>query len=67
MKMKSNRIAYTPEPETPFVGFRLPLQQLAALDEERLKLGQGRSQFMRDALRSYLYAVRLDASGTPQD
>ncbi|MGY2902950.1 ribbon-helix-helix domain-containing protein [Bradyrhizobium sp. URHC0002] len=65
--MKSNRRPYNPEPETPFIGFKLPLQQLTELDAARLKLGQGRSQFMRDALRSYLYACRLDTSGTLQD
>jgi len=62
-----SRRFYDPSPEIPFVGFRLPLEQLTALDAARIKLGLGRSQFLRDALRAYLYAVTLDATGTPQD
>lgn len=43
----TNRLFYDPGTARPYVGFRLSAHQLAALDEARLNLRQGRSEFVR--------------------
>ncbi|WP_373565271.1 ribbon-helix-helix protein, CopG family [Bradyrhizobium diazoefficiens] len=50
----TNRLFYDPGTARPYVGFRLSAHQLAALDEARLNLRQGRSEFVRLAIEERL-------------
>jgi predicted DNA-binding protein len=43
-----------------YTGFRLPAEQLTAIDEVRVKLRQSKSQFVRQAIAEHLR--RLDAA-----
>jgi hypothetical protein len=45
---------FNPDNKRHYVGFNLPANQLSSLDAERIKLRQGRSEFLRQAL-SFLH------------
>ncbi|MET4090586.1 ribbon-helix-helix protein, CopG family [Bradyrhizobium sp. S3.5.5] len=49
-----NRLFYDPNTARPYIGLRLSAHQLASVDEARLKLRQGRSAFVRDAIAAHL-------------
>jgi metal-responsive CopG/Arc/MetJ family transcriptional regulator len=57
----SNRLFYDPNTARPYVGFKLSAHQLAALDEARLKLRQGRSEFVRQAIEERLHRLEIAA------
>ncbi|WP_410052716.1 ribbon-helix-helix protein, CopG family [Bradyrhizobium sp. SZCCHNS2006] len=57
-----SRLFYDPDTARPYVGFRLSAHQLAALDEARLNLRQGRSEFVRQALEQRLQRLQTTAS-----
>ncbi|MHC2380307.1 ribbon-helix-helix protein, CopG family [Bradyrhizobium liaoningense] len=50
----TNRLFYDPDTARPYIGLRLSAHQLANVDEARLKLQQGRSAFVRDAIAAHL-------------
>ncbi|MGY4500541.1 metal-responsive CopG/Arc/MetJ family transcriptional regulator [Bradyrhizobium sp. GM24.11] len=56
-----NRLFYDPNTARPYVGFRLSAHQLAALDDARLTLRQGRSEFVRQAIEERLQRLRASA------
>ncbi|MBR1366356.1 ribbon-helix-helix protein, CopG family [Bradyrhizobium ottawaense] len=54
----SNRLFYDPNTERPYIGVRLPAQQLADLDRARLDLRLSRSEFLRRAIAAQLQQLR---------
>ncbi|MEY9427032.1 metal-responsive CopG/Arc/MetJ family transcriptional regulator [Bradyrhizobium ottawaense] len=48
------RMHYDPHNPRSYIGFVLPADQLAALDQARTKLRLSRSQFLRQAVTAYL-------------
>ncbi|MHC2663266.1 ribbon-helix-helix protein, CopG family [Bradyrhizobium diazoefficiens] len=54
----TNRLFYDADTARPHVGFRLSAHQLAALDEARLNLRQGRSEFVRQAIEERLQRLQ---------
>jgi metal-responsive CopG/Arc/MetJ family transcriptional regulator len=54
----SNRLFYDPDTERPYIGLRLPAEQLSALDAARIKLRQSRSEFARQAINAYLQQIK---------
>jgi len=54
----SNRLFYDPNTERPYVGVRLPAQQLADLDRARIELRLSRSEFLRRAIAAQLQRLR---------
>ncbi|WP_410051848.1 ribbon-helix-helix protein, CopG family [Bradyrhizobium sp. SZCCHNRI2009] len=57
-----SRLFYDPDTARPYIGFRLSAHQLAALDEARLNLRQGRSEFVRQAIEERLQRLQTTAS-----
>jgi len=55
------RLFYDPETDRPYVGFRLSAEQLAALDEARIKVRQSRSEFTRQAIAAHLQRLQIAA------
>lgn len=53
-----SRLFYDPETARPYIGLRLPAEQLAALDEVRLSLRQSRSEFARQAIAAHLQRLQ---------
>ncbi|MCS3476265.1 metal-responsive CopG/Arc/MetJ family transcriptional regulator [Bradyrhizobium elkanii] len=45
---------FNPDRDRNYVGFHLPPEQLAALDQVRIELRLSRSQFMRQVVSAYL-------------
>lgn len=45
---------FNPGRDRYYVGFHLPADQLAALDQGRIKMRLSRSEFMRQAVTAYL-------------
>jgi metal-responsive CopG/Arc/MetJ family transcriptional regulator len=45
---------FDPDNARSYVGFNLPADQLAALDQARIELRLSRSQFLRQAVTAYL-------------
>jgi metal-responsive CopG/Arc/MetJ family transcriptional regulator len=56
-----SRLFYDPETQRPYVGLRLPAEQLAALDEARVRLRQSRSEFTRQAIAAHLQRLQAAA------
>ncbi|MBR0993974.1 ribbon-helix-helix protein, CopG family [Bradyrhizobium japonicum] len=50
----SYRLFYDPNTERPYIGVRLPVQQLADLDRARIDLRLSRSEFLRRAIAAQL-------------
>jgi metal-responsive CopG/Arc/MetJ family transcriptional regulator len=50
----SDRLFYDPNTERPYVGVRIPAQQLAELDQARIELRLSRSEFVRRAITAQL-------------
>ncbi|WP_084030607.1 ribbon-helix-helix domain-containing protein [Bradyrhizobium paxllaeri] len=57
-----SRLFYDPNTKRPYVGLRLPVEQLAALDEARIKLRQSRSEFTRRAIAEHLQRIQTVAN-----
>jgi hypothetical protein len=55
------RLFYDPENDRPYVGLRLSAEQLAALDEARIKVRQSRSEFTRQAIAAHLQRLQIAA------
>jgi hypothetical protein len=51
---------YDPEAR-PFIGLKLPAEQLAALDNARIGLRQSRSEFTRQAIAAHLQRLQEPA------
>ncbi|WP_422678696.1 ribbon-helix-helix protein, CopG family [Bradyrhizobium ottawaense] len=49
-----SRLFYDPEYRRPYIGVRLPAQQLADLDQARIELRLSRSEFLRRAIAAQL-------------
>ncbi|UQR64294.1 ribbon-helix-helix domain-containing protein [Bradyrhizobium sp. C-145] len=45
---------FNPDNVRSYVGFQLPADKLAALDQARIEMRLSRSQFMREAVAAYL-------------
>jgi metal-responsive CopG/Arc/MetJ family transcriptional regulator len=45
---------FNPDSARSYIGFHLPADQLAALDQARIELRLSRSQFMRQVVTAYL-------------
>ncbi|WP_410053221.1 ribbon-helix-helix protein, CopG family [Bradyrhizobium sp. SZCCHNR1098] len=58
-----SHLFYDPDTARPYIGLRLSTHQLGALDEARLKLRQGRSEFVRQAIEERLQRLQT----TPSD
>jgi hypothetical protein len=56
-----NRLFYNPDTKRPYVGLRLPTQQLAALDAARIELRLSRSEFTRRAIAAHLERLQAAA------
>jgi len=56
----SDRLFYNPNTRRPYVGLRLPAEQLAALDKARLSLRQSRSEFTRQAIAEHLQRLQAE-------
>jgi len=56
----SNRLFYDPETDRPYIGLRLPGEQLTALDEARLRLRLSRSEFARQAIAAHVQRLRAE-------
>jgi metal-responsive CopG/Arc/MetJ family transcriptional regulator len=57
----NHRLFYDPNTARPYVGFRLSAHQLGALDEARLRLREGRSEFVRQAIEERLQRLQAAA------
>lgn len=57
-----SRLFYDPNTARPYLGIRLSAHQQASLDEARLNLHQGRSEFVRQALEERLQRLQAAAS-----
>lgn len=53
-----SRLFYDPNTERPYIGLRLPAQQLADLDRARIDLRLSRSEFLRRAITAQLQQLR---------
>lgn len=57
----TNRLFYDSANPRPYAGFRLSAHQFALLDEARLNLRQGRSEFVRQAIEERLQRLQAAA------
>jgi hypothetical protein len=57
-----SHLFYDPETTRPYIGLRLPAEQLAALDEARIGLRQSRSEFARQAIAAHLRRLQDTAN-----
>jgi hypothetical protein len=53
---------FNPDSARSFVGFHLPADQLAALDNARIELRESRSQFMRRMVAAHLQRLQDTAN-----
>lgn len=51
-------VHFNPDSIKNYVGFYLPADQLAALDQARIELRLSRSQFMREAVTAHLQQLQ---------
>ena len=56
-----SHLFYNPDTNRHYVGFNLPADQLAALDEARTELRLSRSEFMRRAVATHLQRLQAAA------
>ncbi|MEH2510171.1 hypothetical protein V1291_001525 [Nitrobacteraceae bacterium AZCC 1564] len=58
----SSHFHYDPSIQNPFLGIRMPVEQLAALDAARLKMRLNRSEFVRRSIAIYLEQLQTTAN-----
>jgi metal-responsive CopG/Arc/MetJ family transcriptional regulator len=56
-----SHLFYNPDTGRPYIGLRLPAEQLAALDQARIEQRQSRSEFTRQAIAAHLQRLQTAA------